>query len=290
MAVSKKLRFEIFRRDNFACRYCGRAAMDGAVLEPDHVVPRSRGGRDVATNLVTACLDCNSGKNDTPLNAPVVDDVPQADFLQFCIDRDAIPPRDSEAFEDFEIEAAVAWVHGWSPNFFDHGRYHVAFELAIATRRSRKEIVRACELAGERHDPNLLSYLCPLDSRADEDKQDAAYRESFDYLRRFTPGERSQFIQLAGEAAGSYIPTEVEVIRAAGSIAREYVQEHGRDHAVLRQWLSYLPDGMGDRYFAEAASEWDARWKGARGHSSHECRDEITELAVSYALGVEVPA
>lgn len=87
MTVSKKLRFEIFRRDNFACRYCGLAAADGAVLEPDHVVPRARGGKDVATNLVTACDGCNSGKSDTPLSAPPIEDVLQDAFRAACKDR-----------------------------------------------------------------------------------------------------------------------------------------------------------------------------------------------------------
>lgn len=92
MAVGKKLRWEIFRRDNFACRYCGRSINDGAILEVDHVNPRSRRGADVPTNLVTACDACNSGKSDTPLNAPPVEDVPQALFRRACAERGVTPP------------------------------------------------------------------------------------------------------------------------------------------------------------------------------------------------------
>lgn len=98
MAVSKKLRFEVFRRDNWQCRYCGRAAKDGIVLEPDHVVPRARGGKDVATNLVTACEDCNSGKSDTPISAPPIEDVPQELFRRACADRGI----DGDFLEDAE--------------------------------------------------------------------------------------------------------------------------------------------------------------------------------------------
>lgn len=87
MAVGKKLRWEIFRRDNFACRYCGRSIQDGAVLEVDHVHPRSRRGADVPTNLVTACEACNSGKSDTPISAPPVEDVPQEAFRRACVAR-----------------------------------------------------------------------------------------------------------------------------------------------------------------------------------------------------------
>lgn len=62
------LRFAVFHRDNFRCRYCGRSVDEGAILEADHVMPRSRGGPDTMANLVTACWDCNRGKSDRPLD------------------------------------------------------------------------------------------------------------------------------------------------------------------------------------------------------------------------------
>ena len=40
------------------CAYCGA----GGELSRDHVVPRSRGGPDNATNIVMACRPCNSSK------------------------------------------------------------------------------------------------------------------------------------------------------------------------------------------------------------------------------------
>lgn len=60
-AVSKKLRFEVFKRDSFSCQYCGRMAPD-VVLEVDHINPVSNGGDSDIMNLVTACKDCNRGK------------------------------------------------------------------------------------------------------------------------------------------------------------------------------------------------------------------------------------
>ena len=67
MAVSKKIRFEVFKRDSFTCQYCGRSAPD-IVLNLDHVHPRSGGGTDDITNLVTACYACNAGKSDRLLS------------------------------------------------------------------------------------------------------------------------------------------------------------------------------------------------------------------------------
>lgn len=91
MAVSKRLRFEVLRRDNHACRYCGRGAPE-AKLTVDHVVPTALGGTDNPSNLVTACSDCNGGKSATPPDAAIVDDV-AADALRWARARSVAAER-----------------------------------------------------------------------------------------------------------------------------------------------------------------------------------------------------
>lgn len=71
MTLTKRMRYEILRRDNHTCRYCGAAAPDVA-LTVDHVIPTALGGTDDATNLVTACRDCNAGKSASSPDAPLV--------------------------------------------------------------------------------------------------------------------------------------------------------------------------------------------------------------------------
>lgn len=66
MSISKKIRFEVFKRDGFQCGYCGKTP-PGVVLEVDHIDPKSKGGKDGLDNLITACFDCNRGKRDIPL-------------------------------------------------------------------------------------------------------------------------------------------------------------------------------------------------------------------------------
>ena len=68
MSVSKKVRFEVFKRDGFKCQYCGKVPPD-VMLEADHITPVSKGGQDEIENLITACFDCNRGKRDTPLSS-----------------------------------------------------------------------------------------------------------------------------------------------------------------------------------------------------------------------------
>lgn len=60
-AIPKKIRFEVFKRDNFTCQYCGRMSPD-VVLEIDHIEPVASGGSNDILNLVTSCIDCNRGK------------------------------------------------------------------------------------------------------------------------------------------------------------------------------------------------------------------------------------
>lgn len=62
MAVSKRTRFEVLRRDDYTCRYCRSA--DGE-MTVDHVTPASLGGTDEPSNLVACCKDCNAGKGST---------------------------------------------------------------------------------------------------------------------------------------------------------------------------------------------------------------------------------
>lgn len=68
MAVSKRIRFEVFKRDGFACQYCGQKT-PAAVLQCDHIDPSSRGGSDEVDNLITSCVDCNQGKSNVPLSS-----------------------------------------------------------------------------------------------------------------------------------------------------------------------------------------------------------------------------
>lgn len=67
IALSTKTRFDVFKRDQFVCQYCG-AHPPGAVLHVDHIVPVAGGGTNDEDNLITACDHCNFGKGARPLS------------------------------------------------------------------------------------------------------------------------------------------------------------------------------------------------------------------------------
>jgi hypothetical protein len=59
--ISKKTRFEVFKRDGFRCQYCG-AHPPGVLLHVDHIKAVAAGGVNDMDNYVTACEPCNLGK------------------------------------------------------------------------------------------------------------------------------------------------------------------------------------------------------------------------------------
>jgi HNH endonuclease len=75
--ISQKLRAEVLDRNGFTCQMCGKTPGD---IDPDtgrkvrlhlgHIVDRSLGGRDVASNLRTLCSTCNQGAKNVTLEKP----------------------------------------------------------------------------------------------------------------------------------------------------------------------------------------------------------------------------
>ncbi len=61
--VRPGLWWQVLARDHWTCCSCGRKAKDGVTLEVDHILPRSKGGKDEIKNLQTLCKKCNIGKS-----------------------------------------------------------------------------------------------------------------------------------------------------------------------------------------------------------------------------------
>ncbi|MFE7799052.1 HNH endonuclease [Nocardia sp. NPDC057440] len=119
MPVSKRVRYEVLRRDNHSCKYCGAAAPDVA-LTVDHVVPVALGGGDDPSNLVAACSDCNSGKTSTSPDGPLVSDVKQDAMRWAAAIRQAAEERQASqrgrtAVEDWFLKIWKSWTYG-GPN------------------------------------------------------------------------------------------------------------------------------------------------------------------------------
>jgi hypothetical protein len=180
MAVSQRLRYEILRRDNHACRYCGATAPD-VKLNVDHVIPTSLGGSDKPDNLVTACAACNGGKTSSMPNAATVEDVDQETFRQSVarkqdrlaehLWRGGHPPH----WGPLEIErctAEGAWLYAWaiasngnSPSHEQYTEFLVHCAALFEVGHSAAEVVCAAVQAGTHLTPHLSWGLGPADMR-----------------------------------------------------------------------------------------------------------------------------
>lgn len=163
VTVSKRLRYEILRRDNFACRYCGATA-PSAKLTIDHVIAVALGGSDDASNLVTACADCNSGKSATPVEAPLVEDVAQ-DALRWARAMDVAA---REVLADFHHRQRCydlfdeLWMSYGEIEVPRPADWRSSIDQFLAARVPREVVEEAVDIAMRSHvtAPRVWRYFC----------------------------------------------------------------------------------------------------------------------------------
>lgn len=61
--MTKALREQIMKRDNYTCQICGKYMPDRVGLQIDHIIPVSAGGKSVPSNLQVLCSRCNGRKS-----------------------------------------------------------------------------------------------------------------------------------------------------------------------------------------------------------------------------------
>lgn len=133
MAVSKRLRFETFRRDIFTCHYCGASAPD-VVLTIDHILPKTLGGTDAPDNLVTACADCNSGKTSTKPDEQIAASV-SAEAKRWEAKESRLPRRLDPEEDEITADYQGGWCEAY--DFFGHADIpHRALESVIDGTRN----------------------------------------------------------------------------------------------------------------------------------------------------------
>lgn len=109
--ISKKTRFEVLKRDEFTCQYCGRKAPD-VILHIDHINPVAKGGDNNILNLITSCADCNLGKKHNLLSDNTVVEKQKKEIKELNKKRKELESlvREREKVRDFgdaELNEAV---------------------------------------------------------------------------------------------------------------------------------------------------------------------------------------
>ena len=153
-SISKKTRFEVFKRDGFKCQYCGAAAPD-VLLEVDHIDPVSKDGPHDILNFLTACSSCNNGKSDRRLSddSALKKQHAQLEELQARREQLEMMLRWREGLKDIESEAIEVIANAWKSAaaglyLNDTGRKSAK---ALLKRHGLQTVLDAIETAAEKY-------------------------------------------------------------------------------------------------------------------------------------------
>lgn len=63
-SLSQHVKAQVLAQANYTCQKCGAKQSEGAALQVDHIIPRSKGGTNNLNNLQCLCSVCNNQKSD----------------------------------------------------------------------------------------------------------------------------------------------------------------------------------------------------------------------------------
>jgi len=167
MAVSKTTRFEVFKRDNFTCQYCGREAPE-AVLEIDHIIPIKEDGTDDLYNLTTSCFDCNRGKKDKLLRNRIARRDLKKDIVDLETQRDQIKlfrelEKNKERGQIEELEELIDYWLTESDKTRRGSGYHVESTFKQFLKHfTVTQLKEAVDITYSKGRPNYFRYFCGI--------------------------------------------------------------------------------------------------------------------------------
>ena len=163
--ISKKIRFEVFKRDSFTCQYCSSQPPKVA-LEIDHIIPVSKNGSNEIDNLITACFDCNRGKSDTELSS-----IPKT-----LIEKTAIKKIAIEQYKEYlkilkieqkqinnDIDLVESIYTSYHKDYIFSNKFRLSvkkFILSIGIEETIISMENACLTV--RHNHDVLKYFCGI--------------------------------------------------------------------------------------------------------------------------------
>lgn len=236
MAVSKRTRYEVLRRDDFTCRYCRSKDNE---LHVDHVTPVSLGGDDRPSNLVAACKDCNLGKASAAPDGNVLEHLDEHTIAFEKARAEVVSRLEEEAKERRGLTDAfrAAWEAAMPPYAEMAGDWRASVAHWSARGLGIQRMIDAIEIASSKtHLPDsaLYPYTCKIlwnwvtdledeiRAKVGEQSTPAPARDEFD---AFAEGARSVFDQYATEIEsglllqrhidGGEIPDRLRYARAA---------------------------------------------------------------------------
>lgn len=198
--LSKKTRFEVFKRDKFTCQYCGRSAPD-VILEVDHIEPVKEGGTNDIMNLVTSCKECNRGKGARELSDDSVIKKTQAQMQELADKNEQLSMilnwrKELRGIEDRQVDEVFCIINdmsnGGDIGWFSRSRAKIR---SMLKRHSFQTILDATESSAVKFfitdgreincepEVNELLRLIEMDARKREDPM-SEHKKNVYYLRK----------------------------------------------------------------------------------------------------------
>lgn len=164
--ISKKLRFEIFKRDGFRCAYCGNNPPT-VTLEIDHIEPFSKGGACDINNYITACFDCNRGKKDIPLDkipSKLIDNLESLKVQEEQLKEYKKFIRKIERRQKKDIEDVAKIYSDSFENYVLTDSFKTKSLKPFLKKLPKHEVIEAMEIAtGKIHNSNgAVKYFCGI--------------------------------------------------------------------------------------------------------------------------------
>lgn len=219
--LTKKTRFEVFKRDSFTCQYCGRKSPD-VLLQVDHIEPVSKGGTNDLLNLITSCFDCNSGKSDRKLSDTSVID------------------KQRQQLEDLqERKEQIEMMFQWQKGLLD-----LDDDVATQLAEYWSELIPGFSL-----NENGLKGLKSLKRRFEINEILAAMKVSAEQYVEYDDGNPTQeSVELAWKRVGGICKTK-RLEKDNPDLSRIFYIR-----GILRNRLSYCNEGMALQLLKEAVS------------------------------------
>ncbi len=216
--LSKKIRFEVFKRDSFTCQYCGAKAPD-VILEVDHIDPVSKGGDDDLLNLIASCKGCNAGKSDRLLSDDTVLDKRRQQLEELQERREQIDmmfewQSGLADLDEVVVDKLVDFWHQFIPGY-RLNEYGVSEIKRMVRRFSMNEIMQAMRIAAH-------TYIVSKDDVIDHNSTSHAFKKiaGICYNRKL--------------AAENPVRSEVRRLRATLSKRFAYVNEGVAESLMMR--------------------------------------------------------
>jgi hypothetical protein len=305
MAVSKRLRYEIFRRDNHTCQYCGATA-PGVPLRVDHVTAVALGGADTPDNLVTSCEPCNSGKSSMPADAALVSDVADSALHWAAAIKQAAEELRAQAEPKRAYRAAFqqawnewTWEHkgkrepheledGWKSSIDNFREAGLPIEVwpDIIEKAMTNKTVKA---------ENLFRYSCGIAWRMVRELQERA--KVITGTGPAIPGPVDPVVQAAlavwarelGEDADDEKRQSL-LVSAEAARARDVDAHHIVEAAQYAAWFDFseINDAIAEMKHHRVMNKWSFAWLTVTGEYPDETRTTRMKRQVEALLAADV--